>query len=137
GAAYSAPCLAASRGQRRISRRHPTACAYLRSVAIEGECRWLPPPASSRATAGVFVPIRAATSACVSPACRRAFSSSSSRANSSVWASYSALTAGCLSIFLTNALCVIIRLYLSHPFAGNLQLLGRRLGRLLDEGVKQ
>src|SRR5205823_7253358 len=102
-AAYSAPCLSASRGQRRISRRHPAACAYLRSVAIEGECRWLPPPASSRATAGVFVPIRAATSACVSPACRRALSSSSSRANSSAWASYSALTAGRLSSFLTNA----------------------------------
>ena len=87
----------------------------LRSVATDGECRRLPPPASSRATAGVLVPIRAATSACVNPACRRALSNSSSKANSSAWASYSALTAGCLSIFLTNALCVIIRLHLFHP----------------------
>src|SRR5262245_47914778 len=121
--------LSRSRRRSRISRRHPTAWAYLRSVATVGECRRLPPPASSRATAGVLVPIRAATSACVSPACRRAFSNSSSKANSSAWVSYSALTAGRRSIFFTNSLCVSIRLHLFHPLAGDLEFPGRRLGR--------
>jgi hypothetical protein len=43
------------------------------------------------------------------------------------------LTAGCLSIFPTSVLCVIIRLHLSHPVAGNFQLICRRFGRLLHE----
>src|SRR5690242_16148081 len=43
-------------GRSRISKRHPTARAYLRRVATDGECCRLPPPASSRATAGVLVP---------------------------------------------------------------------------------
>jgi hypothetical protein len=41
-----------------ISRSHPTASAYLRKVAIEGECLLLPPPDSRRAMAGVFVPLQ-------------------------------------------------------------------------------
>src|SRR6266702_1554928 len=96
----------------------------------------MPPPPSSRATAGVLVPIRAATSACVRPALRRAFSNSSSKANSSARATYSALTAGSFSIFLMSCLCVIIGYYLFHPLASDLQLLGRRSGRLLHEGME-
>src|SRR5262249_26041055 len=71
-----------SLGRNRIARRQPTAFAYFRSVVSDGECRLFPPPASRRATAGVFVPMRTATSACVRPARRRACSNSSNRANS-------------------------------------------------------
>lgn len=46
-----------------ISNWHPTASAYFRHVAMDGECFLLPPPASSLAMADVFVPMRSATSA--------------------------------------------------------------------------
>ena len=69
-------------GRSRISRWQPTAAAYFRSVAIDGELRLLPPPASRRATAGVLVPIFSATSAWVSPALCRAPKSSSRSAKS-------------------------------------------------------
>ena len=56
------------KGTSLISKRQPTAAAYFRNVVREGECCCRPPPASRRATADVFVPIRSATSAWVSPA---------------------------------------------------------------------
>jgi hypothetical protein len=56
-----------------ISTSQPTAFAYLLSVLTEGEC--FPAP-SSREIALLVVPIEAATSSWVSPACTRAVSSS-------------------------------------------------------------
>ncbi len=101
-------------GRNVIANSQPTARAYLRSVVTDGEWPLLPPPASKRAIAGVIVPMRLATSACVKPARRRARSNSSKRPNSSAWASYAALTPGVFNILFTIRSCVSIFLGLLH-----------------------
>src|SRR5213594_770617 len=77
-----------------ISTVQPTASAYLCNVAMDGECFWLPPPASNRATAEGVVPMRSATSVCVRPARFLACNSSANQANSASSALYSARTWG-------------------------------------------
>jgi hypothetical protein len=112
-------------GRRRISKVQPTACAYRSSVCTVGEGR-LRSLRSKRAMAGVFVPMRRATSAWVRPARRRARKSSSNRANSSRSALYSARTAGLLSMVRTSSSCVFTVLHLFQASPGDLQFLNRR-----------
>ena len=90
----------------RNSRRQPTACAYFSKVAIEGEC--FPRPDSRRATADWVVPMRSATSACVTPAAARALRNSSRNRNSSSSPSYSAFTSALSSARALSSLCVSI-----------------------------
>ena len=67
----------------RATSRLPQACAYLRSVTIEGDPLSLRSEASRRLTALFVVPMRVATSSCVKPDCLRASSSAPSVAYSS------------------------------------------------------
>jgi hypothetical protein len=80
--------------------------------------------------------IRAATSAWVNPARRRARNNSSSKANSSSCASCSALTAGRFNIFLTISSCVSIVLNLLESGSCDLQFFVRGFRRFLDKGVE-
>ena len=87
-----------------ISRRKPQAAAYLRRVAMDGECRSFMTLEMSRDTAGGLVPIRRAISAWDKPESCRARRSSSSNLNSGSRRSYSALTSGSVNSFLVNSL---------------------------------
>lgn len=115
---------------------HPTASAYLRRAAMDGECRLLPPPASIRATIGLEVPMRLGTSSWVSPASFLAFYDSSRSSNSVSRASYSALTSASSSILLTVSSWVSIGSYLLHPPFGNSGFTGRWLPSLFHETVE-
>ena len=119
-------------GMSLISTVQPTAAAYLRNVAMDGACLWLPPPASNRATPEGVVPIRSATSACVRPARFLACNSSANQVNSASSALYSACTWGLRRAFTLSSSCVSI-LHLLHPLPSETELSRWDLLGFLDE----
>ena len=123
--------------------RLPQAWAYLRRVAKEGECLSFRIEACSGDTALLVVPMRAATSSCVRPACLRASSTALSAGYYSSSPSHAALNPGRCMARASSALvsrgtgvkCSLVMFDLLQALAGSLQFAAGGFQRLLDEVV--